>query len=69
MERKGANKVELYDSTNKRTEIFEINHAERILRAPNNGGWVLPEDSPYQFNRINGLTIRANTRSTTKAQE
>ena len=30
-------------------EEFEFSHAERILQMPNNGGWHLPDDSPYEF--------------------
>lgn len=37
---------------------FEINHAERILRMPDNGGWHLPEDSKYRMDELNGLTIK-----------
>jgi hypothetical protein len=37
---------------------FEINHAERILRMPNNGGWHLPEDSNYLMDKLNGLTVK-----------
>ena len=28
---------------------FELSHAERLLRLPNNGGWHLPEDSKFEF--------------------
>lgn len=31
------------------TRAFEISHAERLLRMPRNGGWVLPDDSPFEF--------------------
>lgn len=37
---------------------FEINHAERILRMPNNGGWHLPEESNYLMDKLNGLIIK-----------
>jgi len=37
---------------------FEINHAERILRMPNNGGWKLPSDSIYIMDKNNGLIIK-----------
>ena len=39
---------------------FEINHAERILRMPNNGGWELPIDSNYIMDKTNGLTVKRN---------
>jgi hypothetical protein len=39
-----------------RQEPFSVEHAERILRMPNNGGWGLPIDSEYQFDTENGIT-------------
>lgn len=47
---------------------FEINHAERILRAPNNGGWKLPDDSPYQFDYYDGITKRTSQGNSQVAQ-
>lgn len=41
---------------------FEINHAERILRMPDNGGWKLPDDSPYNFDYYDGITKRTDKR-------
>lgn len=38
---------------------FEISHAERILRRPNNGGWHLPENSKWEF-KNNGLQRRGD---------
>ncbi|MFR8207453.1 MAG: hypothetical protein ACLU99_14965 [Alphaproteobacteria bacterium] len=41
-------KVELdCPTTLNTTEEFEINHAERLLRMPNNGGWQLPERQQF----------------------
>lgn len=37
------------------TKEFEISHAERILRMPNNGGWRLSDDSRYQFDTLYGI--------------
>lgn len=34
---------------------YEVSHAERILRMPNNGGWHLPENSNYQFDKEYGI--------------
>ena len=28
---------------------FEVDHAERILKMRNGGGWALPEDSEYEM--------------------
>ena len=36
---------------------FEFSHAERILKMKNNGGWILPADSPFEFIG-NGLRYR-----------
>ena len=40
------------------TESFSVEHAERILRMKNNGGWQLPEKSKYTFDSKNGIRIR-----------
>jgi len=37
---------------------FDIDHAERLLRMPHNGGWVIPEDSKFIF--TNGIITRKN---------
>lgn len=59
IERKPGSYVLLETASGTQQE-FEINHAERILRAPENGGWKLPENSPYQFDYYNGITKRTN---------
>ena len=51
------------------TEEFEINHAERLLRMPNNGGWQLPEDSPYYFDLKNGIGYKQTKKGSTKPEE
>lgn len=48
---------------------LEIDHAERILRMPNNGGWKLPDDSPYQFDYYDGITKRTNQGNSAKAEQ
>jgi hypothetical protein len=48
---------------------FEINHAERLLKMPNNGGWQLPKDSEYQLDEKNGLIRRENKGATKKSSE
>lgn len=48
---------------------FEINHAERILRMPDNGGWRLPDDSNYQMDEVNGLTSKRNKGKDKKSEE
>lgn len=42
-------------------QSFEINHAERLLRMPNNGGWKLNEKSEYQFNQKDGIRYKQST--------
>jgi hypothetical protein len=49
-------------------ESFEISHAERILRMPDNGGWQLPENSPFKLTE-DGITVRANSRDSKKPKE
>lgn len=65
--RRPGSTVVLETATGIRQE-FEINHAERILRHPN-GGWKLPDDSPYQFEYYDGITKRTSQgNSATAAQ-
>ena len=45
------------------TREFEISHAERLLRMPNNGGWHLPESSKFEFNVDYGLRRRQDKRN------
>lgn len=59
--------VELQAGDNKRE--FEINHAERILRMPNNGGWHLSKGSAYKFTKADGITNKRNKGAGTKSQE
>jgi hypothetical protein len=53
--------VELQARGKKQT--FEINHAERILRMTNNGGWQLPVGSAFEFSLKNGIKQRENKRT------
>lgn len=48
---------------------FELTHAERILRMPNNGGWQLPEDSKFEITEENGLKYRTDPGTGKKAKE
>lgn len=52
-----------------KTQEFEINHAERILRMPNNGGWRLPDNSPYQFDYYDGITKRTSQGNSVTAEK
>ncbi|WP_289110409.1 hypothetical protein [uncultured Alistipes sp.] len=44
------------------TQEFTPEHAERLLRMPRNGGWKLPENSPFIFTPAYGIDRRRNTR-------
>lgn len=59
IERKPGSMVTLVTPNGMKQE-FELLHAERILRTPNNGGWMLPTDSPYQYDYYDGITKRSN---------
>lgn len=48
---------------------FEITHAERLLRMPNNGGWRLPDDSQFEFDKENGLKYRRNKETNKRTQK
>lgn len=37
---------------------FAPDHAERLLSLRNNGGWELPKDSPYTYDKKNGLAVK-----------
>lgn len=61
--------VELENSTTNAKKTFEINQAERILRMPKNGGWKLPEDSPYYFDNANGIGYKQNKKGSTSTEK
>lgn len=60
--------VELETSGGRR-EKFEITHAERILRMPNNGGWHLPKNSKYTFSKEHGFGFTSDTQGNSRAEE
>ena len=62
-------KVVLECPTLNTTEEFEINHAERLLRMPNNGGWQLPKDSDFKFTNDNGIEYRRNKKTDNGAEK
>ena len=61
--------VELENTAADQRQEFEINHAERLLRMPNNGGWQLPEDSPYYFDPKNGIGFKQNKTGNSKSEK
>lgn len=48
---------------------FEITHAERLLRMPNNGGWHFPRDSDFEITEQNGIELRRNKESNKKSEK
>lgn len=62
-------KVVLECPTLNTTEEFEINHAERLLRMPNNGGWRLPENSDFKFDKDNGIGYKRNKKADNGAEK
>lgn len=61
--------VELENTAANSRQTFEINHAERLLRMPNNGGWQLPKDSSYYFDVKNGIGYKQTKKGSTKPEE
>lgn len=57
-------KIKLVCAVEEREFVQE--HAENLLRMRNNGGWHLPENSPYQFSEENGITKRTTNKGTDK---
>lgn len=56
-------KVKLICPPHGLTDEFEIKHAERLLRMPNNGGWQLPKDSDFKFTNDNGIEYKRNKKA------
>lgn len=48
---------------------FELEHAERLLNYPNNGGWKLPADSTFDFSPENGITAKRTSKTDTTAKQ
>lgn len=48
---------------------FGIQHAERLLdMGKNNGGWELPENSEFEYDKENGLKYKSNTGDNSEAE-
>lgn len=48
------------------SQVFDIDHAERLLGMPHNGGWVIPEDSKFIY--TNGIITRKNKGTSEKSR-
>mgnify|MGYP003589109374 CR=1 FL=1 len=62
-------KVKLVCPPHGLTDEFEITHAERLLRMPNNGGWRLPENSDFKFDKDNGIGYKRNKKADNGAEK
>lgn len=62
-------KVKLVCPPHGLTEELEIKHAERLLRMPNNGGWQLPEKTPFEFSKENGIRYKTHKKGNNGAEE
>lgn len=62
-------KVKLVCPPHGLTEEFEIKHAERLLRMPNNGGWQLPEKTPFEFSKENGIRYKTHKKENNGTEE
>lgn len=62
-------KVKLVCPPHGLTDEFEINHAERLLRMPNNGGWQLPENTPFKFSIENGIRYKTHKKGNYGTEE
>ena len=61
--------VELENTAANSRQTFEINHAERLLRMPNNGGWQLPEKTPFEFSKENGIRYKTHKKGNNGTEE
>tara|TARA_R110000782_G_scaffold231561_1_gene317863 strand:+ start:63 stop:287 length:225 start_codon:yes stop_codon:yes gene_type:complete len=64
---KKSDTVELEANGKKRE--FELSHAEKIMRMPNNGGWHLPDGSAYNLDATNAINRRASKREPKKPEQ
>lgn len=51
------------------TREFEVSHAERLLRMHNNGGWQLPKNSKFEFDKENGIRYKTDKNGDNGAKE
>ncbi len=51
------------------TKEFDVDHAERLLLMRNNGGWQLPSDSNFEFDKENGIRYRRDNQKNSGAKE
>lgn len=61
--------VALFNATLNITQLYEISHADRLLRMLKNGGWELPKDSQYKFSVENGIEYRRDKKANNREQK
>ena len=69
MRKDKTTKVLLECTTLNTTREFDVIHAERLLKMQNNGGWQLPENSKFEFDRENGIRYKGNKKADNRAAE
>lgn len=51
------------------TRELEVSHAERLLRMHNNGGWQLPKNSKFEFDKENGIRYKTDKKGDNGAEQ
>ena len=69
MRKDKTTKVLLECTTLNTTREFDVTHAERLLKMQNNGGWQLPENSKFEFDKENGIRYKGNKKADNRATE
>lgn len=69
MDKVRQSKIKLVVPGSNMAQDFEINHAERLLRMPNNGGWQLPDNSEYSFDFNDGIKRKQTKGDTESAKK
>lgn len=69
MRPKRTHKVKLVVPKYNKEQEFDLKHAERLLDMGTqlNGGWVLPENSNYTYDKYDGLRIKSDKANSAKA--
>ena len=68
MNKKAVRTVTLEVPSLGRKQEFDLAHASRLLGMPNNGGWVLPKDSKFTYDKKNGIRVKPDKRYTAEAE-
>lgn len=60
--------VELYDTVNKTTQLFQLAHANAIMGMRDNGGWILKNEK-LVYTKEYGIINRTDSRLSRKADK